>query len=185
MLDEGIEKDAVEDAAVRMFNTEKGFLALFEDAGVEKALALMELLSGGSPPEDPFAAKYDNFFSPPKSLKDWKPEPDQSAADGDNKIQDFVLLDFLGMRFLGVLFMAAVDLVESGVLGIEDVEALCKYSFGWTEGPFAMMNRMGIEESLRIVTKKMELSHRQEINFPIPRLLLEQARLQKPWMLPS
>jgi enoyl-CoA hydratase/3-hydroxyacyl-CoA dehydrogenase len=103
----------------------------------------------------------------------------------EDVMEDFMLLDLLGKRFKGVLFMAAVDLVESGVMRIEDVESICKTAFGWAEGPFTMMNRLGLEDSLRLVTEKMELSHRREINFPIPRLLIDQVRLQKPWMIPT
>lgn len=192
MLDEGFQQDAIEAAAVKTFGMEEGFLAWLERIGIEKARAMMELLSLGSGEEDPFAARFDNFFSPPKCLLNWKPLGDKNAAveqkaegsDGE-EMEDFMLLDLLGRRFKGVLFMTAVDLVEAEVLGLGDVESLCKTAFGWAEGPFAMMNRIGVEESLKIVTQKMELSHRREINFPIPRLLLDQVRLQKPWMLPS
>jgi hypothetical protein len=48
-----------------------------------------------------------------------------------------------------------------------------------------MMNRIGIQEAMRMVTEKMEMSHRQEINFPIPKLLIEQAQKNEPWPLNS
>jgi len=45
------------------------------------------------------------------------------------------------------------------------------------------MNKMGMMEVMRIVTERMELSHRKEINFPIPRLLIHQAQKGEPWPL--
>jgi enoyl-CoA hydratase/3-hydroxyacyl-CoA dehydrogenase len=191
MLDEGFERESVEAAAVKAFGMSTGFLAVMESAGREKALALMADLSDDSDPEDPFIKKFDNFFSPPASFVKGETQgtgagqgisPASPAAKAG---EDFMLLDLLGRRFKGVLFMIAVDLVESGVSGIADVDGFCKADFGWAEGPFGMMNRIGPEESLRIVTEKMELSHRREINFPIPRLLIDHAGLKQPWMIPS
>jgi 3-hydroxyacyl-CoA dehydrogenase len=81
--------------------------------------------------------------------------------------------------------MIATELVESGILKLQDVERLCKETFGWEEGPFSMMNRLGIQRALQMVTEKMELSHRKEINFPIPWLLISQAQKNEPWPLNS
>ena len=60
---------------------------------------------------------------------------------------------------------------------------LCQTAFLWPEGPFALMNRVGIGASLQLVTEKMELSHRQEISFPVPLLLIQQAKRNEPWPL--
>ena len=192
MLDEGFEKEAVEAAAIKTFGMDKGFLAVLDSVGPDKALALMEHLSDGSDPESSFVRIYDNFFSPPESLKKWKgitgvedKKKGGSEESGEDVMEDFMLMDLLGRRFKGVLFMTAVDLVESGVSGISDVDSICKSDFGWPDGPFGMMNRIGLEESLKIVTEKMELSHRREINFPIPRMLIDQVGLKQPWMIPS
>ena len=78
-----------------------------------------------------------------------------------------------------------MEIVEAGLLEIGDIEKTCLEVFGWKEGPFAMMNRLGLEETMRKVTEKMEMSHRQEINFPIPKLLIDQARKNEPWPLNS
>lgn len=192
MLDEGFNKDAVEAAAVKVFGMGKGFLAVMESIGPDKALAFMKLLSDESDPDDLLFQKYDNFFSPPESLEKWagksssdSEKANKSLGSGENVAEDFVLMDVLGRRFKGVCFMVAVDLVESGILGIMDVESICKNDFGWTDGPFGMMNRIGVEESLKIITEKMELSHRREINFPIPRKIIDQVGLKQPWMITS
>jgi enoyl-CoA hydratase/carnithine racemase len=63
------------------------------------------------------------------------------------------------------------------------VDRLCQNAFLWKEGPFTLMNKMGINEALHIVTERMELSHRREISFPVPALLIAQAQKNEPWPL--
>jgi 3-hydroxyacyl-CoA dehydrogenase len=94
---------------------------------------------------------------------------------------DFLLKDMLKNRFKAVSFMVASELVESGVSDIDRVEKLCKEMLNWEKGPFSMMNEMGIKEALGIVTEKMEISHRREINFYIPVRLINQAQKNSPW----
>jgi len=84
---------------------------------------------------------------------------------------------------LAVGFMTAVECVDSGVIAMDEVDKLCQNAFLWGEGPFALMNKMGISEVMRIVTERMELSHKNEINFPIPQLLVKQAQSNTPWPL--
>jgi enoyl-CoA hydratase/3-hydroxyacyl-CoA dehydrogenase len=96
-----------------------------------------------------------------------------------------MLADLLKKRFMAVSFITAVELLEAEILEMADIEKMCKETFGWKEGPFAMMNRIGIQEAMRMVTEKMEMSHRQEINFPIPKLMIEQAQKNEPWPLNS
>ena len=106
MLDEGFEREAVETAAVKAFGMDKGFLAVMESVGPDKALALMEHLSDDSDPGGSFFRIYNNFFSPPESLKKWMettgvgdkkmPGTDES---GEDVMEDFMLMDLLGRRF--------------------------------------------------------------------------------------
>jgi len=42
---------------------------------------------------------------------------------------------------------------------------------------------MGVGEALKIVTERMFFSHRKEINFPVPRLLITQAQKNAPWLI--
>ena len=91
----------------------------------------------------------------------WVPEQE---AKKDAK--DLMKVDILKNRFLAVGFMTATEVVEAGVIEMEEVDKLCQNAFLWREGPFALMNKMGISEVMRIVTERMELSHRKEINFP-------------------
>jgi len=195
MTDEGMDIPAIEAAAKKAFGISKGFLSAMDDAGIDEACSAMESLADDSDPEDPFFQFYHNFFSPPDSCKE-KVEEMEKADDKEavrwvteeeaqKDVKDFEQVDALTRRFLAVAFITAVEVVESGILDLHDVDRLCRDTFGWKEGPFAMMNRLGIGQSLEIVTEKMYQSHRQEINFPIPRLMINQANKEQPWPLNS
>jgi len=82
-----------------------------------------------------------------------------------------------------VAFMTSTEVVEAGLIDPPACDRLCQLAFGWSEGPFSLMNRLGLDASLRLVTERMELSHRREINFPVPRLLIEKAQKNEPWPL--
>ena len=195
MVDDGIDILSIEDAAKKAFGISKGFLVLMDEVGIPKAVSAMEALSTDSEPEDPIYKIYRNFFTPAQSCKrmieayerteDKKAVRWVSEEDAQKQAADFLLVGSLKRRFQAVSFMIASELVESGILGLQDVERLCKETFGWEEGPFSMMNRLGIQQALQIVTEKMELSHRKEINFPIPWLLIRRAQKNEPWPLNS
>jgi len=192
MMDENRDIPTIEAGAKKAFVLQEGYLAKLDKIGTGNAVALMKTLSD---PGDPFFSIYNNFFSPPKSFLSWLERhgdsgdgstallvPEKVALKGAN---DILVLELLTKRFQAVGFMVAVELVGSGVADLKDIDRACRMEFGWKEGPFSMMNRIGIEDSLQMVIEKMELSHRNEINFPIPKLLITQAQIRSPWSLNS
>ncbi|MBU4329880.1 MAG: hypothetical protein KKB53_05170 [Acidobacteria bacterium] len=193
MLDEGMDIPTIEAAGKKAFLQNKGFLQQADERGLEKAVSLMENLADDSDEQDPFFLIYLNFFSPPRSFvkgpESVKPPgvveanllvPEPDSLPGPSELFVFELLT---KRFQAVSFMVAVELIESGVADLQDLDRYCRMDLGWKEGPFTMMNRIGIEESLQMVVEKMQLSHRQEINFPIPKTMLEHAQKGAPWPL--
>jgi 3-hydroxyacyl-CoA dehydrogenase len=75
------------------------------------------------------------------------------------------------------------ELLAAAFITAAEVDRLCQAAFLWPKGPFALMNQVGVGPALELVTEKMELSHRQEISFPVPRFLTQQARKNEPWPL--
>ena len=148
-------------------------------------------LKDTSNPEDSLTRVYLNFFTPANScrliLDEYNNAEDKSSVvwiteeDAKKKPFDFMAVDNLRTRFLAVSFAVTTELVESDIIELNEIEKLCKITFGWEEGPFSMMNAMGIVESLQAVTERMQFSHRKEINFPISRLLITQAQENTPW----
>jgi len=195
MVDDGFETFDIEAAAQKAFGIPKGFLVQMEEIGIPKAIAAMEYLADASQAEDPLIKVYYNFFTPANScrqiLDEYNNAEDKSSVvwvtekDAKRKPFDFMLVDNLSKRFMAVGFALSTELVDAEVIEMADVEKLCKETLGWKEGPFALMNAMGIEEALQIVTEKMQFSHRKEINFPVSRLLITQAQKNTPWRIPT
>jgi len=195
MADEGLDIRHIEEAARKAFAMEDGFLARMEEIGIEKVIRALEALADDSDPEDPLFRNYHNFFSPPavlfKKLEAFRRSGEPGALRWGEKREarpetvDIMLVDVLAGRFRAVAFSTSVEVVEAGMLELREVDPAIKKALRWKEGPFAMMNRLGIGEVMRMVTEKMELSHRREINYPIPRLLISQVQKNEPWPLNS
>lgn len=193
MIDDGFDVAAVEEAAKKAFGLPEGFLSKIDKTGIPKVVAFLEHLSDTSDAKNDLAPIYDNFFTPSQSLKEIQEkysaaeESSQvvwvSEAEAKKTVYDFMLVETLGQRFKAIAFMAATELVESGIVEISDLEKLCIKELDWKEGPFSMMNKMGVDEALKIVTERMFFSHRKEINFPVPRLLITQAQKNTPWLV--
>jgi enoyl-CoA hydratase/3-hydroxyacyl-CoA dehydrogenase len=193
MVNEGFDIPTIEAAGRKAFNMPLGFLGLMDATGIPLGIYTMFSFSDDSNPEDPLYKAYGNFFDPPgsyrklleiyqkaddKSLVKWVSEKDARAAAKDD-----ALVDALSRRFSAVGFMTSIECVQAGVIAMDEVDKLCQNAFLWNEGPFSLMNKMGIDEVMRIVTERMELSHKSEINFPIPPLLISQAQKNEPWPL--
>jgi len=193
MLDDGFDIPTIEAAGKKAFQTPLGFLCLMDHTGIPLGIHTMETFSDDSNPDDPLYKVYHNFFSPPESYKNllekYQKAEDKSSVkwvseeEALKEPKDVMLVDALKDRFLAVGFTTAVEVVESGVIKMEDVDRLCQTAFLWKEGPFSLMNKIGIQEVMRMVVDRMQLSHRKEINFPIPQLLISQAQKNKPWLL--
>ena len=193
MVNEGYGSASVEGAGRAAFGVPVGFVRLLESVGLDLAVSCLESFSDPSSPEHHLASVYDNFFSLPAGLK----QKFYEAKESGKLISLESLLtpkriarpdspqvaESLKRRFLAVAFMTSVEVVEAGLTDPAAVDTLCRTAFIWSEGPFALMNRLGILTSLQIVTEQMEMSHRQEINFPVPRILVKQAGRNEPWPL--
>ncbi len=193
MLDDGFDIPTIEAAGKKAFQIPMGFLRLMDHTGIPLGIHTMESFSDDSNPQDPLYKVYHNFFSPPESyrnlLEKYQKAEDKSSVkwvseeEAQEEPEDLMLVDALKDRFLAVGFTTAAEVVDSGVIKMEDVDRLCQAAFLWKEGPFALMNKVGIQEVMRMVVDRMQLSHRKEINFPVPKLLISQAQKNKPWML--
>lgn len=193
MVDEGFDIPAIEAAGKRAYQMPMGFLCLMDHTGISLGIHTMDSFSDSSNPNDLLYKVYHNFFTPPeiykRLLEKYQKTEDKSSVkwvseeEAQEEAEDLMLVDALKSRFLAVGFSTAVEVVEAGVIRMDDVDSLCQTAFLWKERPFALMNKMGIQEVMRIVIEKMQLSHRKEINFPIPQLLISQAQENKPWPL--
>jgi len=191
MIDEGFQIADIEEAAKEAFGINKGFLMQMDEKGIPESINFLLFLEDKEETDKDLHAVYDNFFTLPISfmekLEEHKIARDKASANWHKKHEirkksdDFLLIDMLKNRFRAVSFMVSSELVESGVSDIESIENICRNTLSWDKGPFTMMDEIGIREAMDIVKEKMELSHRREISFYIPRLLITQAQKNKPW----
>jgi enoyl-CoA hydratase/3-hydroxyacyl-CoA dehydrogenase len=193
MLEEGYDVASVEEAGRLAYGMPMGFLTLMDVTGLEVGLYSMESFSQPFGPEDELISVYGNFFSPPqvycdivkrqreaedKSSVRWVSE-DQAAAQASGR----KVVERLRDRFLGVGFMTASEVVDSGVIRIADFEQLAQNAFLWREGPFTLMNKMGVREANRLVKERAELAAELGTDFPIPENLKRQAEMDAPWAI--
>ena len=193
MLDEGFGTSAVEGAGTAAFGIPVQFVRLLQSVGFDLAASCLDSFSDASDPEHPLACAYDNFFTLPPGLGERFREAkasgklisvEQLLTPGTTARPDNTqVMERLKRRFLAVAFMTSAEVVEAGLIVPADVDRLCRTAFLWPQGPFALMNKIGLPSALELITQKMELSHRQEINFPVPRVLIQQAQKNEPWPL--
>jgi enoyl-CoA hydratase/carnithine racemase/3-hydroxyacyl-CoA dehydrogenase len=193
MVDEGFDIPSIEAAGRKAFNMPLGFLELMDATGIPLGIYTMFSFSDSSNPEDPLYKVYGNFFRPPESYKSllekYQKAEDKStvkwvsAEETTKEAQDKELVETLKNRFLAVGFMTAIEVVEAGVIEMDEVDKMCQNAFLWREGPFELMNRMGVNSVLKIINERKELSQKRGIHFPLPQMLVIQAQKGEPWPL--
>ena len=190
-IEEGFDVISIETAARKAFDVSQGFFTAMEKIGIDKVVEYMGYLSDNSDADDPLYNIYHNFFSPGpaalEKLDEYRKSQDKSMViwipfnDKNKEADDFMLVDNLKKRFQAVAFMIASDIYGTGIGELQEIDSLCKNYLDWKKGPFLMMNEIGVNDVMQMVTERMQLSHRREINFPIPRCLIEQAQKNAPW----
>ncbi len=193
MVDEGFDIPSIEAAGRKAFNMPLGFLGLMDATGIPLGIYTMFSFSDSSNPEDPLYKVYGNFFRPPESYKSllekYQKGEDKSAVkwvsaeEMKKEARDNELVDVLKNRLLAVGFMTAIEVVEAGVIQMDEVDNLCQNAFLWQEGPFELMNKMGVNNVLKIISERRELSQKKGVHFPLPQILVTQAQKKKPWPL--
>jgi enoyl-CoA hydratase/3-hydroxyacyl-CoA dehydrogenase len=84
-------------------------------------------------------------------------------------------------RLMGVVFGVAAQLVEEDVASIADIERGALVGLRWPQGPFGMMNHLGVDRALELV--EQVAAHHE--SFIVPKNLQEQATSGQSWMIPD
>ncbi|MCU0559907.1 MAG: 3-hydroxyacyl-CoA dehydrogenase NAD-binding domain-containing protein [Desulfobacterales bacterium] len=165
MLAEGMADVAtIEEAGKRAFKIGMGPFELMNVTGIPIAVHAATTLGN----------ELGAFYAPAPALKaqmekkeNWK----LGGAVDESKLP--ALID----RFQGVCLGVAAALVEEGVATIEDTDRGAKIGLRWTQGPFEIMNRIGIAKTFEIV----QAVCRRYPDFKMPAILEKQHRLGKPF----
>ncbi len=191
MLDEGYNIAEIEKAGKKAYNIPVGFLQLMDMTGIPIGMFTMNSFSDSSNPDDPLYKVYQNFYTPPQIYIDLMDK--YNAAENKETVKWAPDLSVLNQsvnestvqklceRFWGVGFMTSIEVVENGVVQIEELEYLCQNAFIWQKGPFTIMNELGIQVVMRVVQERGELAKSQGFHFIIPEMLKKQASSGKAW----
>jgi len=193
MLQEGHDVATIEAAGKRAYNMPLGFLALMDSTGLPVGLYSMKSFSDSSNPDDELYKTYRNFYEPTRNyvelMKKYDSAPDKSKVRWVSEAalkkspKSAATVKKLIERFLGVGFATSAEVVDANVIEMEDLERLAQNAFLWAEGPFTIMNRIGIKESFLMVKQRAALAKKERRTFPVPELLKKQAESGKPWPL--
>ena len=116
-----------------------------------------------------------SFYAPPELLRHQVEDLKQDfSLEGEI---DESKMDLIAERLYAVAMGVAAAQVDEGVATLEDVDRGTKIGLAWRQGPFELMNSMGIDKAYQMVKK---LADRHE-GFKMPRLLEEQYKKGEPF----
>lgn len=165
MLEQGVANiPTIDAAAKKAFNIGMGPFLLMNVTGVPIALHTANTLSKELNP----------FYGPPETLKaqvEKKQDWDLSGEVDESKIDEIV------DRFHGVELGVTAELVDDGVASIEDTDRGAKLGLRWSQGPFEIMNELGIDKTFELVAAIAD----RYADFKMPALLARQKELGQPF----
>lgn len=165
ILDDGIaDIPTIEEAAKRAFKIGMGPFELMNVTGIPISVHASAT----------FGRELGSLYGTPKSLPEKMKEGtpyDLSGAPDESKFE------MVQDRLYGVCLGAAAALVSEGVASIEDTDRGAKVGLRWVEGPFEIMNRLGIDKVCTVV----DAMTRRYPDFKMPEILLKQKALGRPF----
>jgi enoyl-CoA hydratase / 3-hydroxyacyl-CoA dehydrogenase len=165
MLEESLaEIPTIEEAGKRAFKIGMGPFELMNVTGIPIAVHASTTLGNELGP----------FYAPAPILKAQMEKKENWKLEGP---VDEAKLPALIDRFQGVCLGVAAALVDEGVASIEDTDRGAKIGLRWIQGPFEIMNRIGIAKTYEIV----QAICRNYPTFKMPAILEKQHRLGKPF----
>ena len=163
MLEEKIANvPTLEEAAKRAFRIGMGPFELMNVTGIPIAVHAATTLGN----------ELGAFYAPAEILKKQMEKGENWNLDGD---VDAAKMDTVINRFYGVCLGVAAVLADEKVAGIEDIDRGAKIGLRWSQGPFEIMNKIGIDktyQSVEAITKRYP-------GFKMPEILSNQKALGK------
>ncbi len=165
LLEEGVADIAtIEAGAKRGFKIGMGPFELMNVTGVPIALHAATTLGNELGP----------FYAPAPLLKAQVEKRENWPLDGkvdESRVQDVI------DRLYGVCLGVAAALVDEGVASVEDTDRGAKIGLRWIQGPFEIMNKIGIATTYNLV----EAIAAKYPDFKTPQLLIRQKEKGTPF----
>lgn len=166
LLEEGVaDIPTIEETCKKAFRIGMGPFELMNVTGIPIAVHAATTLGNELGP----------FYAPCRTLKaqmEIKENWPLGGAVDETKVK--VVTD----RMYGVCLGVAAALVDEGVASIEDTDRGAKIGLRWALGPFELMNRIGIDETWRVVKTICD----RYPDFKMPALLEKQKQAGKPFV---
>jgi enoyl-CoA hydratase / 3-hydroxyacyl-CoA dehydrogenase len=164
MLAEGIASTAtIDEAAKKAFGIGMGPFELMNVTGVPIALHSSTT----------FGRAFGPLYEPPTLLR----AQAESGSHWDiNGVPDPTRFSVVGDRLSAAAFHVAATLVDEHVGTVEDTDIGARVGLRWRQGPFEMMNHVGIARALDLVA-----GYAARWNVEIPHILASHARDGKPF----
>ncbi|MBW2370246.1 MAG: enoyl-CoA hydratase/isomerase family protein, partial [Deltaproteobacteria bacterium] len=154
----------IEAAAKQAFKIGMGAFELMNVTGIPIAVHSADTLGREL---GPFYATSETLRAQMESGENW----DLSGEVDESKIEA------VSDRFLGVCLGVAATLVDEGVASIEDTDRGAKIGLRWIQGPFEIMNRIGIEKTHALVAAACNIYP----DFKMPEILEKQKAFGRPF----
>ena len=165
MLEEGLANiPTIEEASKRAFKIGMGAFVLMNVTGVPIALHAATTLGEELGP----------FYAPSATLAAQVEKGENWNMDGE---VDESKIEALMDRFLGVCLGVSAALVDEEVASIEDTDRGAKIGLRWIQGPFEIMNKIGIDKTYACVASICE----KYPDFKMPQILEKQKAAGKPF----
>lgn len=165
ILDDGIaDIPTIEEAAKRAFKIGMGPFELMNVTGIPISVHASTT----------FGRELGSLYGTPKSLPEKMKEGTPYDLSGTPDESKFEMVQD---RLYGVCLGAAAALVSEGVASVEDTDRGAKVGLRWVEGPFEIMNRIGIDKAYQVV----EAMTKRYSDFKMPEILIKQKALGKPF----
>jgi len=154
----------IEEGAKRAFKIGMGPFQLMNVTGIPIAVHAATTLGNELGP----------FYAPADILKAQMDKKENWPLEGE---VDESKIDAVIDRLCGVCLGVAGALVDEGVATIEDTDRGAKIGLRWIQGPFEIMNKIGIDRTFDMV----EAVARRYPDFKVPQILQHQKELGKPF----
>ena len=154
----------IEEGAKRAFKIGMGPFQLMNVTGIPIAVHAATTLGNELGP----------FYAPADVLKAQMDKKENWPLEGE---VDESKIDAVIDRLYGVCLGVAGALVDEGVATIEDTDRGAKIGLRWIQGPFEIMNKIGIDRTFDVV----EAVARRYPDFKVPQIIQQQKELGKPF----
>ncbi|MCP4351414.1 MAG: 3-hydroxyacyl-CoA dehydrogenase/enoyl-CoA hydratase family protein [Desulfobacterales bacterium] len=165
MLEEGVGNiPTIEEAGKRAFNIGMGAFELMNVTGIPIAVHASTTLGNELGP----------FYATAEIMKAQKEKNENWNLEGqvdESKLQEIT------DRFYGVCLGVAAALVDEEVATTEDTDRGAKIGLRWSQGPFEIMNKIGIDKTYEVVEAVTKIYP----DFKMPKILATQKELGKPF----